>query len=294
MARVKPKQTLRASLQTAARGRAMTDEATRSPRGEVLAKVPAVTLGFWIVKILATTLGETGGDTVTMSWLGETTAHPVPYGYLIGTGLFGLVLVGLVWLQIRARAFNAWLYWATIVASTTAGTTLADYATRELGIGYPGGSLLLLACVLLSLFAWYRTLGTVSVTSVAGPREEMFYWLTITFSQTLGTALGDWAADDGGLGFGGGALLFGAGLAVLAALYFTTRVSRVFLFWAAFILTRPLGATVGDLLDKGADKGGFELSRPMLSLGLAVVIILLVALLPQRPGVHPGSGDPTR
>jgi uncharacterized membrane-anchored protein len=258
---------------------------------DVLAKVPAVTLGFWIVKILATTLGETGGDAVTMSWLGETTDHPVPYGYLIGTGVFGIALVGLVWLQIRSRAFNPWLYWATIIASTTAGTTLADYATREIGIGYPGGSLLLLACVLASLFAWYRTLGTVSVTSVAGPREECFYWLTITFSQTLGTALGDWAADTGGLGFGGGALVFGAGLAVLAALYFTTNVDRVLLFWAAFILTRPLGATVGDLLDKGADKGGFALSRPILSLGLAVVIALLVAVLPQRPGVHPGGAD---
>jgi uncharacterized membrane-anchored protein len=260
-------------------------------RREMLVKVPAVTLGFWIVKILATTLGETGGDTVTMSWLGETTAHPVPNGYLIGTAIFALLLVALVAVQIRARAFNPWLYWATIVASTTLGTTLADFADRSLGIGYPGGSLLLLACVLLSLFAWHRTLGTVSVNSVSGPREESFYWITITFSQTLGTALGDWAADTGGLGFGGGALLFGAGLAVLAALYFATGVSRVFLFWAAFILTRPLGATVGDLLDKGADKGGFALSRPVLSLALAAVIALLVAILPQRPGVHPGAED---
>jgi uncharacterized membrane-anchored protein len=256
---------------------------------DVLAKVPAVTLGFWIVKILATTLGETGGDAVTMSWLGETTDHPVPHGYLIGTAIFGLLLVALVAIQIRARRFNPWLYWATIVASTTCGTTLADLADRSLGIGYPGGSLLLLACVLASLFAWYRTLGTVSVNSVSGPREETFYWITITFSQTLGTALGDWAADTGGLGFGGGAVVFGTGLALLAALYFLTSANRVLLFWAAFILTRPLGATVGDLLDKGADKGGFALSRPILSLGLAIVIALLVAALPQRPGRHPTS-----
>jgi len=268
----------------------MTETDSRSAARAVLAKVPAVTLGFWIVKILATTLGETGGDAVTMSWLGETTDHPVPHGYLIGTAIFGLLLVALVAVQIRARRFHPWLYWATIVASTTCGTTLADFADRSLGIGYPGGSLLLLACVLASLFAWHRTLGTVSVNTVAGPREEGFYWLTITFSQTLGTALGDWAADDSGLGFGGGALVFGAGLAVLAALYFLTSVNRVLLFWAAFILTRPLGATVGDLLDKGADQGGFELSRAAISLFLAAVIAVLIAILPQRPGVHPGAG----
>jgi uncharacterized membrane-anchored protein len=257
----------------------------------VLAKVPAVTLGFWIVKILATTLGETGGDAVTMSWLGETTPHPVPYGYLIGTAIFGMLLVGLVWVQIRARAFNRWLYWATIVASTTAGTTLADFATRSLGIGYPGGSLLLLACVLVSLLTWYRTLGTVSVNTVAGPREETFYWITITFSQTLGTALGDWAADTGGLGFGGGALVFGAGLAVLACLYFWTKVNRVLLFWAAFILTRPLGATVGDLLDKPLGKGGLDVSRPVISLILAAAIVALILLVPQRPGSHSSADD---
>ena len=266
----------------------MTFSPTDHRARDVLTKVPAVTFGFWIVKILATTLGETGGDAVTMSWLGETTAHPVPYGYLIGTAIFGVVLVALVLLQIRARAFNPWLYWATIVASTTAGTTLADFATREIGIGYPGGTLLLLACVLVSLFTWYRTLGTVSVNSVAGPREETFYWITITFSQTLGTALGDWIAD-AGLGYSGGALVFGAGLAVLAVLYFLTSASRVALFWAAFILTRPLGATVGDLLDKGADKGGFEISRPLISLILAGVILLLILVLPQRPGSHPSA-----
>jgi len=260
----------------------------------VLSKVPAITLGFWIIKILATTLGETGGDTVTMSWLGETTDHPVPYGYLIGTAIFGVLLVVLVIAQTRARRFNAWLYWATIVASTTCGTTLADFADRSLGIGYPGGSLLLFACVLLSLLAWYRTLGTVNVNTIVTPGAEAFYWLTITFSQTLGTALGDWAADDiseggWGLGYSGGALVFGGALALLAIVYFTTKTNRVLLFWAAFILTRPLGATVGDFLDKPVTNGGLELSRPIASLVMAAVIVALIFLLPQRAGRHPGS-----
>src|SRR5437763_12356591 len=255
---------------------------------DTLSKVPAVTLGFWIIKILATTLGETGGDTVTMTWLGETTPHPMPNGYLLGTAIFGLLLVLLVVAQIKARSFNPWLYWATIVASTTCGTTLADFADRSLGIGYPGGSLLLLACVLASLLAWYRTIGTVDVNTITSPREETFYWITITFSQTLGTALGDWVAD-GGLGYSGGALVFGAGLAVLAVLYFATNVSHVLLFWAAFILTRPLGATVGDFLDKPVGKGGLELSRPIASAVLAVVILVLILILPQRPGRHPGQ-----
>lgn len=264
--------------------------------GDAFSKVPAVTLGFWIIKILATTLGETGGDTVTMSWLGETTAHPVYGGYLIGTAMFGIALVVLVWAQIRARKFNPWLYWATIVASTTCGTTLADFADRSLGIGYPGGSLLLLACVLASLFAWHRALGHVDVRRIVGPREESFYWLTITFSQTLGTALGDWAADDAasggwGLGYGGGALVFGAGLALLAILYFTTRANRVGLFWAAFILTRPLGATVGDFLDKPVASGGLDWSRPLASAVMLAVIIVLILVLPQRPGQHPGEAE---
>jgi uncharacterized membrane-anchored protein len=257
---------------------------------EALTKVPAVTLGFWIIKVLATTLGETGGDTVTMTWLGETTPHPVPYGYLIGTAIFGVLLIGLVFAQIRARRFNPWLYWATIVASTTTGTALADFADRSLGIGYLGGSLLLLACVLASLFAWYRTLGTVDVNTVVSPPQETFYWITITFSQTLGTALGDWIAD-AGLGYSGGALVFGAGLIVLAILYFTTRISHVFLFWAAFILTRPLGATVGDFLDKPVDKGGLEWSRPLASAVLALVIVGLILVLPQRAGRHPGQDE---
>ena len=264
---------------------------------DALTKVPAVTLGFWIIKVLATTLGETGGDSVTMSWLGETTPNPVFGGYLIGTAIFGVLLVALVFAQIRARKFNPWLYWATIVASTTCGTTLADFADRSLGIGYPGGSLLLLACVLASLFAWHQVLGTVNVNTVTSPRQETFYWITITFSQTLGTALGDWAADDTseggwGLGYGGGALVFGAGLLVLAILYFTGRkVNHVFLFWAAFILTRPLGATVGDFLDKPVASGGLDLSRPIASAVMAAVIILLIVILPQRAGRHPGQAE---
>ena len=258
----------------------------------VVSKVPALTLGFWIIKILATTLGETGGDTLSMSWLGETTPQAGQAGlngYLVGTAIFGAILIALVWLQIRARRFNPWLYWTTIIASTTAGTTLADFATRSLGIGYTGGSLLLLALVLVSLFAWHRTLGTVSVDSVASPSAERFYWATITFSQTLGTALGDWAADDGGLGYLGGALLFGGALAVLAGLYYATKISRVGLFWAAFILTRPLGATVGDFLDKPFAKGGLDFSRPVASAVLAVAIVALIVLLPQRAGSHPAK-----
>jgi len=271
-----------------------------SEKRAALTKVPAVTLGFWIIKILATTLGETGGDTVSMTWLGETTPEAGASGvngYLVGTAIFGVALIVLVWAQIKARKFNPWLYWATIVASTTCGTTLADFADRSLGIGYPGGSLLLLACVLASLYAWHRTLGHVDVNRVTGPSDESFYWLTITFSQTLGTALGDWAADaraDGGwgLGYGGGALVFGAGLAILAVLYFTNRkVNHVFLFWAAFILTRPLGATVGDFLDKPVAKGGLELSRPLATIALTVAIIVLILALPQRPGQHPGTAN---
>ena len=262
------------------------DSATRA----TLTKVPAVTFGFWIIKILATTLGETGGDSVSMSWLGETTpaaGEGGPNGYLVGTAIFGVLLIGLVWAQIRARKFNPWLYWATIVASTTAGTTLADFSTRSLGIGYPGGSLLLFALVIVSLFAWHRTTGTISVDTVVSPREELFYWVTITFSQTLGTTLGDWIADSA-LGYGGGAAFFGALLLVLAALYFWSRISHVLLFWAAFILTRPLGATLGDLFDKPLGQGGFDMSRPLASLVLAVAIVVLIWLIPQRPGVHPG------
>ncbi len=242
-------------------------------------KVPQVTLGFWIIKILATTLGETGGDTVTMT---------LNWGYLAGTALFLSLLVVFVILQIAAKKFHPSLYWATIIASTTAGTTMADFADRSLGIGYAGGSLLLLACVLATLAVWYWSLGSISVATVNTPKVEAFYWIAITFSQTLGTALGDWTADDTGLGYDGGALLFGAGLAVLAALYFTTKVSRVFLFWAAFILTRPLGATVGDFLDKPVSDGGLALSRPLASAIIAVLIIACIFAFPQRAGQHPG------
>ena len=248
-------------------------------RNWALSKVPEVTLVFWIIKIAATTLGETGGDTVTM------TMH---WGYLVGTALFLPLLIVLVALQMRVSRFNPWLYWATIVASTTFGTTMADFADRSLGIGYTGGSLLLLGCVLLSLGGWYWSEGSVSVATVSTPRVEAFYWLTITFSQTLGTALGDWLADSG-LGYGGGALVFGAGLLVLAVLYYRTGVSHVLLFWAAFILTRPLGATVGDFLDKPLAQGGLAFSRPAASVVLLVAIVLFVALLPQRAGRHPGA-----
>jgi uncharacterized membrane-anchored protein len=243
-----------------------------------LAKVPVVTLGFWIIKILATTLGETGGDTVTMT---------MDLGYLTGSLIFLTLLLVLVVLQIRARSFNPWLYWATIVASTTAGTTLADFADRSLGIGYAGGTSVLLACVLACLAIWYRVEGSVSVSSINTPRVEAFYWATITFSQTLGTALGDWMADDTGLGYMGAALVFGAALALVAAAYFWTRLSHVLLFWLAFILTRPLGATVGDYLDKPVDHGGLALSRPVASAVLGVAMILLILVLPQRAGSHP-------
>lgn len=237
-----------------------------------LAKVPAVTLGFWIIKILATTFGETAGDTVSMS---------MNLGYLVGTAIFASILIVLVAAQIRAKRFHPFLYWGTIVASTTAGTTMADFATRSLGIGYPGGSLLLLALVLASLAVWHRALGNISVSSVHEPRAEIYYWLTITFSQTLGTALGDWVAD-GALGYLGAAVVFGVLLALLVATYYRTAISRVALFWAAFILTRPLGATVGDFLDKPVSHGGLELSRAGASLVLCIAITVLIIVIPQR------------
>ena len=245
---------------------------------ESLSKVPAITLGFWIAKIFATTLGETAGDAVTMSWLGETTpdASSAVSGYLIGTGIFGAILLILVLLQIRARGFHPLLYWATIIASTTAGTTLADFATRSLGIGYTGGSALLLVLVLASLGTWKAVEGEITSDKIVTARTEAFYWTTITFSQTLGTALGDWAADTGGLGYLGGAALFGGLIALVAILYFATNINRVVLFWAAFILTRPLGATVGDFLDKPLAKGGLALSRPLASLALLAAIVLIV------------------
>jgi uncharacterized membrane-anchored protein len=257
----------------------MTDETKLA-----LSKVPEVTLGFWIIKVLATTLGETGGDTVTMT---------LNWGYLAGVVLFGIVLVVLVLAQIWAKRFRPFLYWATIIASTTFGTAMADFADRSLGIGYTGGSSLLLLCVLVTLGLWYWSEGTVSVTTVSTPKVEAFYWATITFSQTLGTALGDWLADTRDLGYERGALVFAAALAVVAALYFWTNVSRVTLFWVAFILTRPLGATVGDFLDKPVSQGGLNLSRPLASAVIAALIVALIIVLPQRAGRHPGvdQGD---
>jgi uncharacterized membrane-anchored protein len=257
----------------------------------VASKVPAVTLGFWIIKILATTLGETGGDSVTMTWLGETTANANPNGYLIGTGIFASVLVVLVIAQIIAKKFHPFLYWATIVASTTAGTTLADFADRSLGVGYTGGSSFLLFCVLASLSTWYWSERTIQVETVNTPRVEAYYWITITFSQTLGTALGDWMADTGGFGYLGGAGVFLMALVVVALLYYLTDISRALLFWAAFILTRPLGATVGDFLDKPANHGGLNFSRPVASIVMAVVIVALIVILPQRAGVHPAAAE---
>jgi uncharacterized membrane-anchored protein len=254
---------------------------------DTYSKVPEVTFGFWIIKILATTLGETFGDTITMSWLKADIM--VNSGYLVGSAIFLTLLVALVIAQIVARKFHPFLYWATIAASTTFGTTLADLADRSLGIGYTGGSLLLFACLMAVLALWYWSEGTISVNTVSTPRVEAFYWGAITFSQTLGTALGDWIADTGGLGYEGGALVFGAGLAVTAALYFWTDVSRVLLFWTAFILTRPLGATLGDFLDKPLDHGGLALSRPIASLVIAAIMIGCILMLPQRAGRHPGQ-----
>jgi uncharacterized membrane-anchored protein len=243
-------------------------------------KVPEVTLVFWIIKIAATTFGETAGDTVTMT---------LDWGYLAGTVLFLAALVLLVGLQIAAKKFHPFLYWATIIASTTFGTTMADFADRSLGVGYAGGSSILLICLLATLGLWYRSLGSISVDTVSTPKVEIFYWAAITFSQTLGTALGDWMADSTGLGYEGGAIVFGAALAVVAAAYYRTHLSRVTLFWMAFILTRPLGATVGDLLDKPLDQGGLALSRPLASAVIAALIFGCLLILPQRAGSHPGQ-----
>lgn len=257
-------------------------------RDMILSKIPEVTLAFWIIKILATTLGETGGDSVTMTWLhADLNAHNG--GYLIGAGIFLGVFVAAVIAQILEKKFNPWIYWLAIVASTTVGTAMADFFDRSLGIGYTGGSSILLACVLCSLAIWYFTLGSINVQMVATPKVEIFYWVTITFSQTLGTALGDWMADTTGLGYGGGALVFAAGLAMLAAAYYRTKVSRVLLFWAAFVLTRPLGATVGDFLDKPIPDGGLALSRPIASAVIAALILAAILILPQRPGMHPSK-----
>ncbi len=244
---------------------------------ESVSKVPEITLLFWIIKIAATTLGETGGDAVSMS---------LKLGYLAASGIFAVVFLLAVSAQIVSKHFNPVLYWTTIIATTTVGTTLADFATRSLGIGYPGGSILLFALLITSLGVWQNTLGSVSVDTVSSAPAELFYWITIMFSQTLGTALGDWTADSLGMGYTGAAVLFGVLLALLAAAYYWTRISRIALFWAAFILTRPLGAVLGDFLDKPVSKGGLALSRFSASAALLVFIVGCVALFHQKPAVR--------
>jgi uncharacterized membrane-anchored protein len=242
--------------------------------GESLtSKVPEVTLVFWVIKIAATTLGETAGDAVSMS---------MNLGYLVGTAIFAAIFVGAVSVQISASKFHPFLYWATIIASTTVGTTLADFADRSLGIGYAGGSALLFALLVASLVTWYRTLGSISVDTVSSPRAEIFYWVTIMFSQTLGTALGDWTADTAGLGYVGGAILFSALLALVVAACFWTGISRTILFWVAFVLTRPLGAVLGDFLDKPVSAGGLALSRYSASAVLLALIVACIFAFPQR------------
>ena len=243
-----------------------------------LSKVPAVTLGFWVIKVLATTLGETGGDALSMS---------MGLGYLVSTGIFMAAFAAAAVAQIAVDRYRPWLYWTTIIASTTVGTTLADFADRSLGIGYSGGSALLLGLLILSLFVWYRTLGSVDVNTVSSPKSEFFYWLTIMFSQTLGTALGDWTADTAQLGYVGAAFIFGGLLLVVAAAYLWTKVSHTLLFWAAFILTRPLGAVVGDFLDKPIDHGGLALSRYTASAVLLALIVVGIALQTRRVSAPP-------
>ncbi len=240
---------------------------------EIISKVPQVTLIFWIIKIAATTFGETGGDAVSMS---------MKLGYLVGTAIFAVVFFAAVAAQIKAKRFHPFLYWLTIIATTTVGTTLADFADRSLGIGYAGGSVLLLTLLGLSLMVWHKSMGSVSINTIRSPKAEMFYWITIMFSQTLGTALGDWTADTAGLGYGGGAVVFLGLLALVAAAYFWTTISRTILFWTAFVLTRPLGAVVGDLLDKPVSEGGMALSRYSASLVLMVFIILCIFIFPNR------------
>jgi uncharacterized membrane-anchored protein len=242
-------------------------------KDDALSKVPEITLAFWIIKIAATTLGETGGDAVSMS---------MNLGYLIGTAIFGAIFIFMVIAQIRAARFHPLLYWTTIIATTTVGTTLADFADRSLGIGYAGGTSLLLALLLMSLFIWHRSLGSISVASITTSKAEMFYWVTIMFSQTLGTALGDWTADSAGFGYGGSALLFGSMLAVVGVFYFWTNISRTLLFWFAFILTRPLGAVVGDFLDKPLSDGGLALSRYTASAVLLAFIAACLLIIPQN------------
>jgi uncharacterized membrane-anchored protein len=240
---------------------------------EALSKVPEVTLVFWIIKIAATTLGETGGDALSMS---------MNLGYLLSTAIFAVFFLIAVAVQMKATRFHPLLYWLTIIATTTVGTTLADFADRSLGIGYAGGAAILFVLLMVSLIAWYRSLGSVSVGSVSSPKAELFYWITIMFSQTLGTALGDWTADSAGFGYAGGAMLFGSLLALVGAACFWKGISRTVLFWAAFILTRPLGAVVGDFLDKPVSAGGLALSRYTASAVLAAFIASIILFYRQR------------
>ena len=244
---------------------------------KILSKVPEVTMVFWLIKILATTLGETGGDAVSMS---------LSLGYLVSTGIFAVLFIGAVVAQISAKKFHPVLYWTTIIASTTVGTTLADFADRSLGIGYPGGTAILLTMLVGSLFLWYRTLGSIAVDTVSSPNSELFYWITIMFSQTLGTALGDWTADSAGLGYSGGVILFCVMLGAIAIAYFRTSISRTTLFWSAFVLTRPLGAVVGDLLDKPLSNGGLALSRYSASATLILLILSCILIFQQKPAVQ--------
>ena len=239
----------------------------------IFSKVPEVTTIFWIVKILATTLGETGGDAVSMS---------MNLGYLLSSGIFATIFIVAVTAQISAQKFQPLLYWATIIATTTLGTTLADFADRSLGIGYAGGTTILFTWLLISLFLWYRTLGSIAVDTINSPKTEIFYWVTIMFSQTLGTALGDWTAAIAGLGYRGGAVVFGAMLAIIAVGYYRSHISRTLLFWTAFILTRPLGAVVGDFLDKPIAQGGLALSRYSASAILLVLIVLCLGIFGQK------------
>jgi uncharacterized membrane-anchored protein len=247
---------------------------TNINRQEIYSKVPELTLIFWIIKILATTLGETGGDAVSMS---------MNLGYLVSTGIFSVVFLIAVIAQVKSSEFHPILYWTTIIATTTVGTTLADFADRSLGIGYTGGTTILFTLLIASLFIWYRTLGSVAVDTVSSPKSEMFYWITIMFSQTLGTALGDWTADTAGIGYSGGALVFSAMLIIIAAMYYFTKISRTALFWAAFILTRPLGAVIGDFLDKPISKGGLDLSRYTASLVILGLIVFCILVFSHKP-----------
>ena len=247
---------------------------------EIFSKVPAVTFVFWVIKVLATTLGETGGDTLSMS---------MNLGYLLSTGIFSVIFVAAVIIQVRAKQFHPVIYWVTIVATTTVGTTLADLVDRSLGIGYAGGTTILLVMLMASLWIWKRNLGSVAVDTVNSPKSEMYYWVTIMCSQTLGTALGDWTADTAGIGYGGGIFVFGGLLAVIATIYYFTKISHTLLFWPAFILTRPLGAVVGDFLDKPRDEGGLEMSRYSASAALVVLMVIFVFAFPHKPAKRANS-----